>query len=171
MKRNITLIISSGCLVSLLALAQLSRNGAGQRIAPAVTAQELGAEQAESIEHRRDNRRCSLRSARGVYGFALAGSVFGFGPISTSGTTEFDGEGNDTGAFVVTTNDNVQRFTFRGVYTANRDCTGTATLNINPPIFGRSVLHFAAVGVDNEREIKWLITDPGVILAGTLTKQ
>jgi hypothetical protein len=171
MKRNITTIISAGCLACLLALAQLSRGDTGQGIVPAVTAQEPGAEQAESSRLRRQNRRCSLRSAQGVYGFALAGSVFGIGPISTSGTTEFDGEGKDTGAFVVTTNDSVQRFTFTGVYTVNRDCTGTATLNITPPIFNRSVLHFAAVGVDNEREIKWLITDPGVILAGTLTKQ
>jgi hypothetical protein len=169
MKRSITFIALTGCLAGLFALAQLSRGNTEQGITPAVTAQELSAEQAESLG--RYNRPCSLRSARGVYGFALVGSVVGIGPISTSGITEFDGAGNDTGAFVVTTADSAQRFTFAGVYTANRDCTGTATLNITPPVFGRSVLHFTAVGVDNEREIKWLITDPGVILAGTLTKQ
>jgi hypothetical protein len=171
MKRSITFIVLTVSLASLLALAQLSRGNTGQGLAPQVTAQELGAEQAESIGLSRQSRRCGLYSARGVYGFALAGTVFGIGPISTSGTTVFDGEGKDTGAFAVTTENSVQRFAFTGVYTVNRDCTGTATLNITPPVFNRSVLHFAAVGVDNEREIKWLITDPGVILAGTLTKQ
>ncbi len=171
MKRSITFIALAGCLASLLVLAQLSRGNTGQGIVPQVTAQEFSAEQAESIELRRSNRPCSLRSARGTYGFALVGSIAGIGPISTSGTSTFDGEGGDSGAFAVTAADSVQRFTFTGSYTANADCTGTATLNITPPVFGRSVLHFAAVGVDDEREIKWLITDPGVILAGTLTKQ
>ena len=118
-----------------------------------------------------DGQQCSLSSVEGTYGFALVGNVVDVGPISTSGTTTFNGTGNDTGAFAVTTFDTFQRFTFVGTYTVNQDCTGTATLTITPAVFGFSVLHFDAVGVDGGREIKWLITDPGIVLAGTLSKQ
>lgn len=116
-------------------------------------------------------RRCNLRSANGTYGFALTGTLAAIGPIATSGTTSFDGEGHDVGKFAVTTFGVTQQFTFTGTYTGNADCTGTATLNINPSVFGFNVLHFSAVSTDNDKEIKWLITDPGIVLAGTLTKQ
>ena len=116
-------------------------------------------------------RKCNLRSAKGTYGFALGGSLAAVGAIATSGTTNFDGEGNDSGKFAVTTFGTTQQFTFTGVYTVNQNCTGTATLNINPSVFGYTVLHFDAVGTNEERDIKWLITDPGIVIAGTLTKQ
>ncbi len=120
----------------------------------------------------KDNgRRCTLHSAKGTYGFALVGSLATVGAIATSGTTNFDGEGNDSGKFAVTTFGTTQQFTFTGVYTVNQKCTGTATLNINPSVFGYSVLHFDAVGTNEEKDIKWLITDPGIVIAGTLTKQ
>lgn len=116
-------------------------------------------------------RKCKLHSATGTYGFALVGSFAAIGPVATSGTTNFDGEGHDVGKFAVTTLGATQEFTFSGTYTVNADCTGTATLNVSPSVFGFSVLHFSAVGTDNDKEIKWLITDPGIIIAGTLTKQ
>jgi hypothetical protein len=120
----------------------------------------------------KDNgRRCTLHSAKDAYGFALVGSLAAVGPIATSGTTNFDGEGNDSGKFTVTTFGATQQFTFSGSYTVNPNCTGTATLNISPSVFGFSVLHFDAVGTNEEKEIKWLITDPGIVIAGTLTKQ
>jgi hypothetical protein len=116
-------------------------------------------------------RKCSLETPRGTYGFALVGNFAAIGPVATSGTTTFDGEGHDVGKFEVTTFGTSQQFTFSGAYTVNADCTGTATLNISPSVFGYSVLHFDAVGTNNDTEIKWLITDPGVVIAGTLTKQ
>jgi len=119
----------------------------------------------------KDGRRCTEHSAKGTYGFALVGSFSAIGPVATSGTTTFDGEGHDTGKFSVTTFGATQQFSFSGIYTVNSDCTGTATLNISPSIFGYSVIHFDAVGANEEKEIKWLITDPGIVIAGTLTKQ
>jgi len=119
----------------------------------------------------KDGRKCTEQSARGTYGFALVGSFSAIGPVATSGTTVFDGDGHDTGKFSVTTFGANQQFTFSGSYTVNPDCTGTATLNISPSLFGYSVIHFAAVGTNEEKEIKWLITDPGIVIAGTLTKQ
>ena len=120
----------------------------------------------------RDNgRRCTLHSAKGTYGFALVGSFAAIGPVATSGTTSFDGEGHDSGKFAVTTFGVSQHFTFSGTYTVNPDCTGTATLNVSPSTFGYSVIHFDAVATNEEKDIKWLITDPGIVIAGTLTRQ
>ena len=167
MNRTISLFVFSLILFGLLAL------GANQRTrhAALIPGAQASAAPAHDPFDRARTKHCTLGSAKGIYGFALVGSVAGVGPISVSGTTNFDGQGGDTGAFTVTTNDSVQQFTFTGSYTANDNCTGAATLNITPPVLGRSVLHFSAVGTNDEKEIKWLITDPGVILAGTLTKQ
>ena len=117
-----------------------------------------------------NGRRCTERSARGTYGFAILGTISG-GLVSTGGTTTFDGEGNQSGKFTVTTLGSVNQFTFTGRYTVNSDCSGTATLNISPFLFGYGVVHLNAVGTNNLTELKWLVTDPGIFLAGTLTKQ
>ncbi len=116
-------------------------------------------------------RACTLESARGTYAFALVGSMAAAGAVSTSGTSTFDGEGHDTGRFAITTFGTNQQFTFSGTYTVNPDCTGGATLTVTPTMFGYSVVHFDAVRVNDGNEIKWLITDPGIVVAGTLTKQ
>jgi hypothetical protein len=166
MKRKSNMLVVTSIFISLLAVGFGYDSGWRQAtvIPGAVAAQDNPFDRART-------RDCSLSTARGTYGFALVGNVVGVGPISTSGTTIFDGQGLDTGAFKVTTSESLQQFTFTGTYTVNNNCTGTATLNITPPVFGRSVLHFDAVGTNDTKEIKWLITDPGVILAGTLTKQ
>jgi hypothetical protein len=114
--------------------------------------------------------RCTEHSARGTYGFALLGTL-PIGLVSAGGATTFDGEGNQSGKFTVTTSGSVEQFTFTGIYTVNSDCTGTATLFISPSLFGAGVVHLNAVGTNNLTELKWLVTDPGIFLAGTLTKQ
>ena len=114
--------------------------------------------------------RCAEHSARGTYGFALLGTL-PIGLVSAGGATTFDGEGNQSGKFTVTTSGSVEQFTFTGRYTVSSDCTGTATLYISPSLFGAGVVHLNAVGTNNLTELKWLVTDPGIFLAGTLTKQ
>jgi hypothetical protein len=118
-----------------------------------------------------DDARCTIHSARGTYGFALLGTLPIAGLVSTGGATTFDGQGNQSGKFIVTTSVSVEQFTFAGTYTVNSDCTGTATLIISPPLFGAGTVHLSAVGTNNNTELKWLVTDPGIFLAGTLTKQ
>ena len=118
-----------------------------------------------------DDARCTVHSARGTYGFALLGTLPIAGLVSTGGATTFDGQGNQSGKFTVTTSASVEQFTFAGTYTVNSDCTGTATLIISPPLFGAGTVHLSAVGTNNNTELKWLVTDPGIFLAGTLTKQ
>jgi len=118
-----------------------------------------------------DDGKCTAHSARGTYGFALLGTVPIAGLVSTGGATTFDGQGNQSGRFIVTTSTSVEQFTFAGTYTVNSDCTGTATLRITPPLFGAGTVHLSAIGTNNNTELKWLVTDPGIFLAGTLTKQ
>ena len=77
----------------------------------------------EKSDGDKKEKQCDERSAKGTYGFALIGSIVGVGPIATSGTTNFDGEGSDSGEFTVTTSTTVQHFTFTGTYTVNPDCT------------------------------------------------
>ena len=118
-----------------------------------------------------DGPRCTIHSARGTYGFALLGTLPIAGLVSTGGATTFDGQGNQSGKFTVITSVSVEQFTFAGTYTVNSDCTGTATLIISPPLFGAGTVHLRAVGTNNNTELKWLVTDPGIFVAGTLTKQ
>jgi len=118
-----------------------------------------------------DGPRCTIHSARGTYGFALLGTLPIAGLVSTGGATTFDGQGNQSGKFTVITSVSVEQFTFAGTYTVNSDCTGTATLVISPPLFGAGTVHLSAVGTNNNTELKWLVTDPGIFVAGTLTKQ
>ena len=115
--------------------------------------------------------KCTERSARGTYGFALLGTISSIGLVSTGGATTFDGQGHQSGKFTATTLGSVDQFTFTGKYTVNSDCSGTATLNISPSLFGFGVVHLNAVGTNNLTELKWLVTDPGIFIAGTLTKQ
>ncbi|MGI8837612.1 MAG: hypothetical protein ACR2H4_13390 [Pyrinomonadaceae bacterium] len=60
--------------------------------------------------------RCSERTIKGTYAFALTGSVINVGPIAASGTTTFDGEGNVslTGAINTTTLNPTVEGTFTG---------------------------------------------------------
>jgi len=115
--------------------------------------------------------KCTLKSAQGTYGFALPGNIGGVGVIAAGGFTTFDGAGGQSGKFSVTSLAASNQFTFNGTYTVNPDCTGTATLTITPAVFGFNTFHLSGIGTDKDKEIKWLITDAGVVIAGTLTKQ
>lgn len=118
---------------------------------------------------------CSLGTVKGTYAFGLTGSVIGVGPIGASGTTTFDGEGNFsiTGYVNTTTLNPVQHGTFNGTYTVNPvDCTASATVNVPAPgLFGLTQVEFQAVIVDEGREIRYLITTPGVAFAGATVRR
>ena len=136
-----------------------------------ITGLTLRPRQLQALAKDDDGPRCTIHSAKGTYGFALLGTLPVAGLVSTGGATTFDGQGNQSGRFTVVTSAFVEQFTFAGAYTVNSDCTGTATLFINPPLFGAGTVHLSAVGTNNNTELKWLVTDPGIFLAGTLTKQ
>ena len=116
---------------------------------------------------------CSERTVCGTYAFALTGNVQGT-PIAAAGTTTFDGEGNVsiTGTINTTTLAPVVEGTFAGTYTVNReDCTATATVTVPGGLFGYPTLHFKGVIINNGEEVRYLITDPGIVFAGATVKQ
>jgi hypothetical protein len=119
---------------------------------------------------------CSELTVKGRYAFALQGNVKGIGPIATSGTTTFDGKGsaNITGFINTRSGAPAIKASIDGTYTVNpQDCTGSATFKIPAPgLFDAfTKLRFEAVIVNRGEEIRYLITTPGVVFAGSSVRQ
>ena len=119
---------------------------------------------------------CSERTLRGPYAFAIPGHIQGVGPIAAAGTTSFDGLGRTTikGFINTTTSAPPIAATLTGTYTVDpQTCTGSATYTAPAPgLFGRfTELRFQAVIVRNGEEIRYLITTPGIVFAGTSVRQ
>jgi hypothetical protein len=119
---------------------------------------------------------CSERTIEGSYAFALQGTVADIGPLAASGTTSFDGEGgaNITGFINTTSGTPVLEASADGTYTVDpEDCTGSATFEIPAPgLFDRfTQLQFEGVIVGEGEEIRYLITTPGVVFAGSSVRQ
>lgn len=144
--------------------------------APAQTSPEparAGAAPQTSAQAPATRKNCSERTVKGTYAFALTGQVRGAGPIAASGTTTFDGEGtfSITGRVNTATSEPILEGTFTGTYTVNEDdCTASAVVT-TPGIFGYTELHFEGVIVEDGREIRYLITDPGIVFAGATVRQ
>jgi len=120
--------------------------------------------------------KCSKRTVKGRYAFALQGNVASIGPIAASGTTSFDGNGlaNITGFINTTSGAPAIEASIPGTYTVNpADCTGSATFNIPAPgLFSLlTELRFEAVIVNRGEEIRYLITTPGVVFAGSSVRR
>jgi len=118
-------------------------------------------------------KKCSQRTVKGTYAFGLQGNVRGVGPIAASGTTTFDGHGHVslTGTINTKKQNPVVEGTFEGTYEVNEDdCTATATFT-TPGIFGFTDLHFKGVILNKGQEIRYLITDPGIVFAGATARQ
>jgi hypothetical protein len=163
MKAITRLMISAGCLASVLLIG--SGSSGGSLISTA-----------QAQEQERAQPRCSERTVKGTYAFGIQGNVEGVGPIAASGTTAFDGKGKTTiSGFINTrTGDPAIEATFFGTYTVNpEDCTGSAIFDIPAPgLFGKfTELRFEAVIVNNGAEIRYLIITPGVVFAGSSTRQ
>ena len=119
---------------------------------------------------------CSESTIEGTYAFALQGTVIGVGPIAASGTTTFDGEGsaNITGIINTRRRTPAIRANIDGTYTVDSDeCTGSATFDIPAPgLFRRFTrLRFEGVIVNQGVEIRYLITTPGIVFAGSSVRQ
>ena len=181
LKRTMTLVLSGVFLAGLLALAATfgSRENAvvAKSLIPAAQAQEshaAGQDLQENYYGRPKLSYCTARTVKGTYAFGLSGNVIGVGPIGASGTTTFDGEGNFsiTGAVNTTTLIPAQEGTFTGTYTVDPDCTARATVEIPAPgLLGFTKIDFRGVIIDRGSEVRYLITTPGVVLAGATVKQ
>lgn len=119
---------------------------------------------------------CTAATVKGPYAFGIVGNVQGVGPIAASGTTTFDGINQVSFKTFINTSTAAPAIQIEvfGSYTVNpADCTGSATLNIPPPgLFNRfTELRFEGVIVNRGAEIRYLITTPGIVFAGTSVRQ
>lgn len=121
-------------------------------------------------------RECSERTIRGTYAFALQGTVGGVGPIAASGTTTFDGRGSCNITAFINTSSGLPLIetSLDGTYTVDpEECTGSATFRVpGPALFDQfQELEFEGVIVNRGEEIRYLITTPGIVFAGSSVRQ
>jgi hypothetical protein len=117
-----------------------------------------------------DADRCSDRTLRGTYGFAIDGQILS-GPLAGVlrglAMTHFDGQGNLEQEDFATIN-GVPRWTgwrpVTGTYEVNEDCTGTAVLY---PSDGSPTLHLRLIVAERGREIRTVVEGNATGSVGT----
>jgi hypothetical protein len=108
--------------------------------------------------------RCSNRTLRGEYGFAIEGELLAgpkAGPLRGVAMTRFDGEGSLTQVDHVVNNGVPPAVQWRpssGTYSINADCTGTATIQSND---GSPLVNLSLVVVKRGSEIHTVVEGPG----------
>jgi hypothetical protein len=113
---------------------------------------------------------CDKSSLRGPYGYTFTGNVNTagvFGPFASTGKLTSDGEGRFTGSETVSSAGEIARRAYRGVYSVAPDCSGSAILNDN---FG-AINSFDFVIVNGGREVRFIQTDAGTVLTGSMNPQ
>lgn len=165
MKRTVTPIIFSVCLVGLLALGFSFRGNAGRGGAILVPQVQAQAGQSNLFFN---NAPCSNATLKGNYGVQFTGSAPGFGPFASVAIGSYDGEGNITGSGTANVNGQTVTGSITGKYTVNPDCTATGTItyqNLNLTVGGFAVL------VNHGKEAFFVGTSPaGVLLNGSIKK-
>ena len=115
---------------------------------------------------------CSNATLKGTFADSASGFVTSppdmAGPLAGVFTETFDGSGSMTSAGSLSVNGNIVPVTGKATYSVNPDCTGTYTLQLSP--IGTTA-HYFFVIFDSEDEIKWICTDPGVVLNGSSRRQ
>jgi hypothetical protein len=139
----------------------ISRRSIGYCGVVALLSLQTGAAPAEA------NHGCSLRSVDGPYGYLVAGTNVGSGPIAAVGQVIADGRGALTASDTVSVNGVVIRRIITGTYAVNPGCTGSAIFTDN---FGQST-HLDFVLVDGGKEFQFIQTDPGAVTTGVSKRQ
>jgi hypothetical protein len=103
----------------------------------------------------------------GTYVMSGGGNVVGVGPITFAGLVVYNGDG--TGTLVTSTgsfNGAISKLAnVSGVYTVNRDCTGSKTFGS-----GASAQHFDFVITPDGSTITWVETDNGTTISGSAVR-
>jgi hypothetical protein len=119
---------------------------------------------------------CSEETIQGTYVFALNGSVQDIGPVALSGTATYDGFGQASlkGFINSTTGDPAIEVEILGIYAVDPEtCTASATFDVPfPGVYGISgELRFEAIIVDGGAETRYVVTTPGIAVAGASVRQ
>jgi len=113
---------------------------------------------------------CTKADLNGPYGFTFQGTVHLPNELvytAISGIIEFDGRGNLYSRRTISINGAITTDSVTGTYTANRNCTGSATLSDG--------LTFSAVAGKREpykiQELLFIGTNAGYVVTGVAKKQ
>jgi hypothetical protein len=117
----------------------------------------------------RGEGRCSDVSLHGSYAYSANGFVTQtpsqppFTPIAEAGTYTFDGSGSFSTTNTLSVGGQIIPRTATGTYTADADCTGSATIS------GGVSFNFAIARA--ARPIRFIVSTAGVAVTGTMEKQ
>ena len=121
---------------------------------------------------------CSTAILEGGYGAGTTGlintsgnpndiRIRTFAPFAEAAHFLFDGHGNLSGSSTVDFAGFISPVTFTGTYTVNANCTGNLTVDAG----SSGIVHRDLVIVDAGKEVEFVSTDPGVVIAGYMKKQ
>ncbi len=116
-----------------------------------------------------DETTCSNASLRGAYGLASGPNVVvGLGPTAALGSFTADGRGTFEGKLTQSFNGVVVHEAFTATYAVNSDCTGAATIVLQP---GGRAAHVSFVVLDQADQVFVIETDARTVTAFVLLKK
>ena len=125
-----------------------------------------------------ESHRCSTALLRGGYGASTTGLINSssnpnnitiptFVPFAEVVHFISDGGGKISGSSTADFGGTSFPVTFRGTYSLKTNCTGNLTINAG----ANGIIHRDLVLVDGGREVEFVSTDPGLVIAGSMKKQ
>ena len=121
---------------------------------------------------------CTLATLIGGYGAATAGfinsssnpndiTIGTFVPFAEAVHFNFDGRGNVSGSSTADYGGQSFPVTFTGSYSVNPNCTGSATFNLGDD----NLVHRNLVIVAEGKEVEFVSTDLGLVIAGSMKRR
>ena len=121
---------------------------------------------------------CTIAILQGGYGAGTTGlintsgnpndiQIKTFAPFAEAVYFLFDGHGNFSGSSTADFGGSAFLVAFTGTYTVNANCTGSLTADAGPS----GIIHRDLVIVDAGKEVEFVSTDPGLVIAGYMKKQ
>jgi hypothetical protein len=111
---------------------------------------------------------CGLDTVAGSYAYNFSGfislSATQVLPASAAGKITFDGRGHVSGTQTRSVAGSSLDETLSGTYTANPDCSGSLTLNVEPDTRVSTV---KVVWANNTNDVYLVFTTPGFTMTGT----
>lgn len=158
-------------------MTRMNINRAGSVVLVIASVVALGRSKTLSL-HAAESHGCTNAILSGGYGAATTGLI-----NSSSNTTDitiptfvsfaevvhfiFDGGGNISGSSTADFGGTSFPATFTGTYSVKPNCTGNLTINAG----ANGIIHRDLVVVDGGREVEFVSTDPGLVIAGSMKKQ
>lgn len=150
------ILLTLAFLMALLGLGLFWQSQS--RIIPAAQAQSIDITGRETPVDRFRSRTCNNGLAAGRYAYTFNGSILGVGNTTAVGVLTVNQDGTLLFADTQSLAGQITRRNFTGTYTLNPDCTGAAIFSTG--LTGDFILS------DEGREVRVIITTPGVIVSG-----